>query len=485
MNTPFLNVLLLIFAFGICGCVSATKEDKPAESGNVQKPNIVILLADDLGWNDVGYHNSKMRTPHIDAFARESVMLERFYVSNVCSPSRGALLTGKYPGRLGLNNGVITPESKFGLPPEVNTLPELLQHAGYKQRACIGKWHLGHSDVKYHPLQNGFTYFYGHYGGMVDYFLHKRRGQLDWHRNYETCRDEGYATDLIAKEAVNFISNASDEFFLYVPFNAPHSPLQAEEENLKYYGYDQNLGFFTDDGGLKKGEIERPNQRGRGNTPRQTYKAMVTSMDDAIGEILAAIDAKGIKDNTIVFFLSDNGAITRYGGSNLPLKGEKGGVHEGGVRVPAVIRWPQMLEGGRTLRSMMGHVDLVPTLQDLLKLPEQHGGTDGINILPQLMDSEKNSGDRHFYLGREAIATEEWKWVKDQLFDIQKDMREYRDLSRQHPEIAKDLQEKLTKMRSEIEISVKPDRSYRLLDNWLMPGTEQVKPKKDKSQPVS
>ena len=305
----------------------------------VERPNIVILLADDLGWADVGYHGGKIDTPNVDRLAREGLRLENFHVAPLCSPTRAGLMTGRWPIRYGMGEAVITPWRRYGLPTTERTLADMLATAGYERRGAIGKWHLGHYQRKYLPLNRGFTHFYGHYNGAFDYFTHIREGELDWHRNFDTCHDEGYSTDLIGREAARFVneSPAGKPFFLYVPFNAPHSPLQAKPEDIAKYK-----------------TIEDPKLR--------IYAAMVDSMDQAIGKVLAAIDAKGIADNTFVLFLSDNGG-TRFG-DNRPWRSGKGSVYEGGVRVPAVVRWPAgSLMGGREVDAMMGYIDIYPTIK--------------------------------------------------------------------------------------------------------------------------
>jgi Arylsulfatase A and related enzymes len=176
-----------------------------AAAQSMEKPNIVIILADDLGWGDVGYNGGDIKTPCIDRLAKDGVVLNYFYTAPICSPTRAGLLTGRYPNRFGLRQTVIPPWSEFGVDTTEVFLSDMLAEAGYVHRAAFGKWHLGHSKRAYLPLQRGFTRFYGHYNGAIDYFTHMREGELDWHRNEETCYDEGYATDLITKEAVESI----------------------------------------------------------------------------------------------------------------------------------------------------------------------------------------------------------------------------------------------------------------------------------------
>lgn len=188
------------------------------------RPNIIIFLADDLGWSDVGWHGGDIATPHLDRLAAAGAKLEQFYVLPVCSPTRAALLTGRYPIRHGLQLSVVRPWAQYGLPLEERTLPQALREAGYTT-AISGKWHLGHFRPEYQPTRRGFDTQYGHYNGQIDYFTHARDGGHDWHRNDRESRDAGYSTTLIGNEAVRVVEQADPRkpFFLYVPFNAPHS----------------------------------------------------------------------------------------------------------------------------------------------------------------------------------------------------------------------------------------------------------------------
>src|SRR5687768_9079249 len=219
--------LLLCLAFSVAR----------AAASSPRAPNIVILLADDLGRADLGYAGSEIKTPNIDRLVTTGVRLDRFYACPVCSPTRAGLLTGRWPIRHGIMRTVIPPWSTHGLPLEERTLADALREAGYARRGVFGKWHLGHAKRAFLPPQRGFTHFYGHYNGALDYFTHVREGEVDWHRDNETVKEEGYATDLIAREAVRFVEEApvSSPFFLYVPFNAPHSPFQAKPDDLARY----------------------------------------------------------------------------------------------------------------------------------------------------------------------------------------------------------------------------------------------------------
>ncbi|NLK42207.1 MAG: arylsulfatase [Planctomycetes bacterium] len=404
-----------------------------------QKPNVVYIIADDLGWNDVGYHGSEIRTLHIDQLAQEGVILDRFYVCPVCSPTRAGILTGQYPIRFGMHSGVINPMQRHGLPPQEFTLPEMLAEAGYEKRIMIGKWHLGLASTLFHPLRHGFTDFYGHYNGAIDYFSHKRHGELDWHRDYASCYEEGYSTDLIGQEAVRWIQHSKSEspFFLYVNFNAPHSPLQAKPEDLEAYGFDPDKEQSPHtDASLAKSEGDPEyGKKGRGNTVRQTYAAMTAAMDRQIGNILNAIDRKGFRENTLIIFHSDNGGTPKHGGSNTPLRGNKFTTWEGGVRVAAMMRWPAQLKGGRRVDHVMGYIDMWPTLAAAVGYAGPHPKKlDGINMLP-VLKGEKQPSDRYFQLGQGSLVTQNWKLVRNRLFAIATDPCETTDVAAQNPQI--------------------------------------------------
>ncbi len=431
--------------FFYCGSGSNEKEKDSEEIKS--RPNIIVIMADDLGNGDVGYHGNEIKTPNIDKLSKEGVILNRFYVTPVCSPTRAGLLTGRYPNRFGLRETVIPPWRDFGVDTTEVFLPEILAEAGYKNRAALGKWHLGHSRKAYHPLNRGFTHFYGHYNGAIDYFTHKREGELDWHSDFETSYDEGYATDLITEEAVESIQDYSGDspFFLYVTYNAPHSPLQAKKEDLLEYGFEEDKPLFSNENGY--GEM------GRGNTRRQTYSAMVSSMDKGIGEIMNTLKNLKIEDNTLVLFLSDNGPAPNEGGTTAGLRGHKFHEWEGGVRVPALVKWPDGFEGGKEVNQVMGYIDVLPTLKEIAGVKTKSKKTlDGVNMLP-VLKGERQSVERNFYLGYGAIVNNNWKLVKknsrnswmkvkeNMLFNMEEDPGETTDIKEEHPAIFKELKE--------------------------------------------
>ncbi len=253
-----------------------------ALSTAAEKPDIVFILADDLGSYDVSWRGSEIKTPNLDKLAARGAKLEQFYVQPVCSPTRSSLLTGRYPMRYGLQVGVIRPWANYGLSLEERTLPQALREVGYTTAIC-GKWHLGSFDKSYWPNARGFDKFYGHLFGALDYYKHDRDGKFDWYRDGEPNHDLGYTTHLVGNEAVRILHGQpkNKPLFLYVPFNAVHAPLQVPE-NYKV-PYANLLGA------------------------RQTYAGMVAALDEMVGQIVAAVDETGRRKNTLFIFSSDNG----------------------------------------------------------------------------------------------------------------------------------------------------------------------------------
>jgi len=331
------------------------------------QPNIVIILADDLGYADVGFHGSDIQTPHLDHLAATGIRLEQFYVAPMCSPTRAGLMTGRYPLRFGMMRSVVPPQRDFGLDPAETTLPELLRDAGYHHRGIFGKWHLGHARQQWRPTAQGFTTFEGCLNGAVDYFTQDREGERDWHHNDRPNPRTGYTTDLIGDAAVEFINAIppNDRYFAYIPFTAPHSPFQAKPEDLAKYPH-------------------RPEGR------KRTYAAMVDSMDQAIGRIFAAIKSRADADNTLILFMSDNGGVENVG-ANGPQRGDKLTPYQGGIRVAAAIRWPAgNLTGGHAINARIGYIDIVPTVWAAVgdSAPPSRPW-DGINVLPAIRDNAK------------------------------------------------------------------------------------------------
>lgn len=335
------------------------------------RPNVVFLLADDLGREDCGFMGGKeIKTPHLDKLAAAGTRFDAFYVQPLCSPTRAALMTGRYPMRHGLQVGVVRPWAQHGLPLDERTLPQALKEAGYTT-AIVGKWHLGLFAPEYLPTRRGFDHQYGHYNGAIDYFNHTRDGGFDWHRDDKVSRDEGYSTHLIAKEAVKFVAaNAGKKpFFLYVPFNAVHAPHQVPDEYTRPY----------------------PNLTGE----RRKYAGMLAAMDEAVGQIVAAVDRAGVRKNTLFVFSSDNGGprpgvVTNNG----KYRAGKGTLYEGGVRAAAFATWDGHIPAGGTVTEPLHMVDWYPTLLKLCGAKaEQKLPVDGRDLWPTLTQGKPSPHD--------------------------------------------------------------------------------------------
>lgn len=355
------------------------------------KPNILFILADDLGWADVSFHRGEIATPNLDKLAAAGTRLEQFYVQPLCSPTRAALMTGRYPMRYGLQVGVLKPQVQYGLPLDERTLPQALHEAGYETAIC-GKWHLGHFDRAYLPTARGFDHQYGHYNGALDYFTHIRDGGLDWHRDDKALREEGYSTFLVAAEAARLISahDAKKLFFIYVPFNAVHAPHQVPEQ------YTVPYTSMTGD--------------------RKTYAGMVAAMDEAVGTIIAALEKKGLRSNTLILFSSDNGGpapgrVTDNG----PLRAGKATLYEGGVRVCACAAWPGHIPAGSTVSAPLHMVDWYPTLLKLAGASfDQSHPLDGRDAWPAITEGKPTPHEdilHNVTPGGGAIRVGDWKLV--------------------------------------------------------------------------
>lgn len=330
------------------------------------RPDIVFLLADDLGNADVGWHGSDIRTPHLDQLAASGAKLEHFYVMPVCTPTRVAFLTGRYPIRSGMQLNVLRPNSKHGLPLEERTIADALRDAGYTTAIC-GKWHVGHFDKAYWPNARGFDHWLGHLEG-INYFTHHnyvKNGPLDWHRNGEPVVEEGYATTLEGDEAVRLIKQqpAGKPLFLYVPFTGVHGPLQAPSpEAIAAY---------------------QPAM----NEKRATLAAAMTAVDNACGRIFAALEETGRRQNTLIIFASDNGGLPP--GRNLPYRAFKSSLYEGGIRSPGLAAWPGRIKPGTVITEPLHIVDLFPTFVKAAGGSlEQKLPLDGRDLLPVLAEGK-------------------------------------------------------------------------------------------------
>jgi len=425
----------------------------PALAAAAAPPNFVVIVADDLGNADLGYRGSPIRTPNIDALARGGVRLESYYGQQLCTPARAALMTGRYPMRYGLQSFVIFPSHTYGLSTDETTLPQALRQAGYTT-AMVGKWHLGHADRKYWPQNRGFDSFYGNLVGEVDYFTKERGGLIDWQRDGRFLQEDGYYTDLIGDEAVRIIErqDPSKPLFLYVASLAVHAPLQAPQAEVDAY-----RGVFEDE-------------------EKRAYAAMLTRLDTQVGRIVAALEEKGMRDNTLIFFTTDNGGIrqVKVGGpggahtkqppaSNGAFRDGKASLYEGGVRVPAVVNWPARLRPA-VVDEPLHHVDLMPTLLALAGgQGNPHKPFDGRNAWATLADGKPSPHEDvliNVELYRGAIRKGPWKLVKlatlpgrTELFDLSSDPGEKTNVADRHPGIVRDLEARLVAYASQQQTS--------------------------------
>ncbi len=423
-------------------------------NAQVESPNLVIILTDDQGYADVGFNGCEdIPTPNIDRIAHEGVRFTNGFVTYpVCSPSRAGLMTGRYQARFGYRrNPTLNPfDPMAGLPLEEENMAEILKKAGY-HTGIIGKWHLG-THPKFRPNQRGFDEFYGFVAGGHRYFPEDltymdiesvdRKG--GWYntkllRNETRIETDEYLTDELSNEAVDFVErNKAKTFFLYLTYNAPHTPMQATQ---KY------LDRFT--------QIEDP--------LRRTYAAMVSAVDDGVGRLLEKLDELGLSENTLVFFLSDNGGATNNGSINTPLRGTKGTVYDGGMRVPFAFRWPGKISAGVDYDDPVSSMDILATMVSLNNIeiaPERP--LDGVDLLPYLTGKKKgvphdmlfwqmfDNQDAAIRSGSDKLVTMAEDEGGDQLYRISEDIGETKNLIETKKAKARKLQKALDAWSSQM-----------------------------------
>jgi len=409
------------------------------------KPNILYIVSDDQGWKDVGYHGSDIKTPTIDKLASGGTRLEQFYAQPMCTPTRAALMTGRYPFRYGLQTAVIAANHTYGLPTDEYLIPQALHDAGY-YTAIVGKWHLGHSDHKYWPRQRGFDYQYGPIIGEIDYFTHEQHeGVVDWYRNNDLVKEDGYSTTLLGNEAVRLIAShdASKPLYLYLTFNAPHTPYQAPQEYLDKYK-----------------DIADP--------ARRSYAAAITAMDDQIARVLDALDKKGLRQNTIVFFQSDNGgtrnkmfagerATSSIPCDNGPYREGKGSLYEGGTRVIALVNWPGHVRSAAVVDGMLHVVDMYPTIAGLAGASTSKSKPlDGLDVWSTLSEGKPSPRTEIVYNiepFRAGVREGDWKLIwktplpsSSELYNIPNDPSEKNNLAAQNPDRVASLQKRANEL---------------------------------------
>lgn len=395
-----------------------------------ERPNILLIFADDLGINDVSCYGSEIATPNIDSLARTGVKFESFYVASpICTPSRFGLLTGRYPGRsrdqlLGALMFLQARDDHRGLRPDETTFAEWLRRDGYRT-ALIGKWHLGHGRPEFSPNRHGFEHTYGSQGGCVDYFTMKYGYKPDWFRNERPLEEEGYATDLITDEAALFLEEqpAQKPFFLFLSYTAPHYGK----------GWDADKQELTNILQAKPADRERFQHVADKN--RREYAGMVAAMDDGVGRVLEALRRRQLEKNTLVIFTSDNGGDPRYGGSNQPFRGQKAQLFEGGIRVPCLMVWPDKIKPRTLIRDPVTALDFFPTFCELAGVNSSNLALDGTSLVPLLLSGKPLPERDLFWQQPNAAALRRgpWKYLRtakeEMLFNLEMDPGEQKNLA--------------------------------------------------------
>jgi arylsulfatase B len=429
--------------------IGAGLAQRAAAQPAAPRPHIVYILADDQGWKDVGFHGSDIKTPTLDSLARGGARLEQFYAQPMCTPSRAALMTGRYPHRYGLQTLVIPSAGTYGVPTDEWLLPQALKEAGYRT-AIVGKWHLGHADRKYWPRQRGFDYQYGPMLGEIDYFTHSAHGTRDWFRDNKPVVEEGYVTHLIGQDAVRLIDGHDPKtpLFLYLTFTSPHAPYQAPQEALDQYAQVKDLS-------------------------RRAYAAMITTMDAEIGRVLDALQKKGMRESTLVIFESDNGGprSAKFTGEidmskstipadNGPYRDGKGTLYEGGTRVVALANWPGHVKPGTVVDQPIHLVDMYPTLAGLAGAPLGKGKPlDGVNVWPTISEGKASPRQEVVYdvePFRAAVRQGDWKLIwqatlpsKVELFNLAQDPSEKTNVADANPQKVAELQQRIEALARE------------------------------------
>jgi arylsulfatase A-like enzyme len=490
---------------GLVAAIAVIAAPLAAMSQEQPRPNILLIVSDDQGWPDLGCLGLKdIQTPTLDRLAREGVRLTNYYVTwPACTPSRGSILTGRYPLRNGLYDMVrndlvnyghrygeqeysTSPEMTLGLDPREKTLGDMLHAAGYRC-GMVGKWDMGQAR-RYLPLQRGFDFFYGHGNNGIDYYTHERYGVHSLFAGNERSKaDQGsYATDLFKREALRFIREStntnptrrrgtadtspqrkqgpaghSQPWFLYLCFNAPHgaSSFAAEAPTGENRPAAAKSGKRNNGG--RPGVQAPPEYVAKYADTKLSnnlkhYYAAVTCMDNAIGEVLSAIRELGQEGNTLVIFQSDNGGSGN--GGNAPLRGQKSTLWEGGLRVPFIARWPGHIPPGRVSDEFLTTLELMPTLAAATGAKTPDGVTlDGYNMLPTLAGQSPSPRQEMFweFRGQKAARLGNYKWIDSQqakgLYDLPKDIGEKDDLSSKLPEVAADISARWTAWRKTMD----------------------------------
>ena len=463
-------------------------------SANEKRPNVIIFLVDDLGWADISLRGAPIDTPAIDSIFSEGLTLNRFYATPICSPTRAALMTGRDPLRLGISYSVVMPWMNNGVHPDEHFMPESFKAAGY-QTAIVGKWHLGHSQEIFHPNARGFENFYGHMHTEVGYFPpFANQGGIDFQRNGVTISDDGYETFLLADEASRWIKarDTKKPFFLYMPFIAPHTPLEAPADLVQKYKNLEDTRELT-----RSTAIDRTRKMGSVVIPsaRPMYAAVVDALDQAIGQVLDTLSAEDIEEETLILFSSDNGGAAYAGGGadNFPLRGGKGDTYEGGIRVIAAMKWKGKLAAGKSFDSIMTVMDVFPTLASASQVPMLNTKEIwGRDMWPAIRIGKDVKLDKEVYFASETpnygefhttTFNDKWKLVQvitsslleinveNKLFDINSDPNEYNNLAAKYPKLVEMMANNIRKWRalhpiSGVRAQLVPPPGWRAPKDW-------------------
>jgi arylsulfatase A-like enzyme len=422
---------VLLTALGVAAIIGPTGT---AQAQSVARPNVVLIITDDVGYGDIGsYGAADIRTPNIDSLARAGTRLTDFYAAPNCSPTRAALISGRYQQRFRIEVPIGAPSvaGDQGLPVTGRSLPQLLKNSGYRT-GLVGKWHLGYRK-EFSPLAHGFDYFFGFKGGFIDYYQHtNQEGEHDLFENDEPSHAAGYSTDLFTERSVAFIErNAGEPFFLEVAYNAAHWPFQVPDHPSVAPG---NARFVQP-------------QDSPANT-RQDYVSILERADRGVGQILAALDRRGLTRNTLVIYTQDNGG--EWLSRNAPLFNRKNSVWEGGIRVPAILRWPGRIPAGRTSPQVGIVMDLTATILAVANATvPADARLEGINLLPLLRPGASPVERTLFFRitgparQQRAVRQGNWKLMIDgngsMLFDLARDVGERNDLAKEHLDVVRTL----------------------------------------------
>jgi arylsulfatase A-like enzyme len=406
--------------------------------GKVKRPNIIVIISDDMGYADISCHGCQdIATPNIDSIAQNGVLFTNGYVScPVCSPTRAGLMTGRYQQRFGHEHNTGGPpgglREHVGLPLTEVTIADVLKSAGYATGA-VGKWHLGMAP-HFHPLKRGYDEFFGFLHGGHSYIEPGLGSFNPIMRGIEPVDEKEYLTDAFSREAVAFIESHRDKpFFLYLAYNAVHTPMEAPER------YQNSFEHITD-------------------PTRRTYAGMLAAMDEGIGKVLAKLRELNLEKDTLLFFVNDNGGSARNGSNNAPLRAHKGTMWEGGIRVPFIIQWPRRLRAGRVYDQPVIALDILPTAAAAAAAnPPTDRKIDGVNLLGYLTGKKKQAPHEIlFWRSGQKLAVRKgnWKLVKmgteSGLFDLSSDIGESQDLSAEQPDVLKEMEEAFARWDSQM-----------------------------------